>query len=76
MREAGIPVSIPECDRIEGLEERIGAAMDSLRDYGLFYFLKHLVKKTKLLSALQGAGLRFGKSCVCSVFISLQATSR
>jgi hypothetical protein len=37
MREAGTPVSVPECDRIEGLEERISAAMDSLKDYGLFY---------------------------------------
>jgi hypothetical protein len=55
MREAGTPVSIPECDRIEGLEERISAAMDSLRDYGLFYFLKNLAGKTKMLSALQGA---------------------
>jgi hypothetical protein len=59
MRDAGTPVSIPECDRIEGLEERIGAAMDGLRDYGLFCFLKNLAKKTKLLSALQGAAPSF-----------------
>ena len=53
MREAGTPVVIPETDRIEGLEERISEAMDSLKSYGLFYFLKKSGEKIKLIKILQ-----------------------
>jgi len=53
MREAGTPVPIPETDRIDGLEERINEALDSLKSYGLFYFLKKAGEKIKLIKILQ-----------------------
>ena len=53
MREAGTPVAIPETDRIEGLEERISEVLDSLKSYGLFYFLKKAGEAIKLIPILQ-----------------------
>ena len=53
MRKAGNPIIVPETDRIDGLEERISEAMDSLKSYGLFYFLKKLGEKIKLIKILQ-----------------------
>ena len=53
MREAGTPIAIPETDRIDGLEERINDALDSLKSYGLFYFLKKAGEKIKLIKILQ-----------------------
>jgi len=53
MREAGTPLDIPETGNINDLEERIGKAMDSLKNYGLFYFLKKLSEKIKLVKILQ-----------------------
>jgi len=45
MRKAGTPLEAAE---IEGLQERIGEAMDSLKSYGLFYFLQKTAEKIKL----------------------------
>ena len=53
MREFGTPVTIPQTDRIDGLEERINEALDSLKSYGLFYFLKKASEKIGLLKILQ-----------------------
>ena len=53
MREAGTPITIPATDRIDGLEERISEALDSLKSYGLFYFLKKIGEKIKLIKILQ-----------------------
>jgi len=53
MREAGTPLVIPETDRIDGLEQRISEALDSLKSYGLFYFLKKTGEKIKLIEILQ-----------------------
>jgi len=53
MKEAGTPITIPETDRLDGLEERIIQAMDSLKSYGLFYFLNKILKNIKLLKILQ-----------------------
>jgi hypothetical protein len=53
MREAGTPVHVSVFDGIEGLEERMAEALDSVRDYGLFYFLKALAEKTGILKILR-----------------------
>jgi len=53
MREAGTPVAIPPPDRIDGLEERIIQALDSLKSFGLFYFLHKTAIKIKLIKILQ-----------------------
>jgi len=50
MREAGTPVELPE---IDGLEEGISEALDSLKSYGLFYFLQKAAQKIKLITILQ-----------------------
>ena len=39
MNDEGTPVAIPQADIIDGLEERISEALDSLKSYGLFDFL-------------------------------------
>jgi len=53
MREEGTPLNILETDRIDGLEERVCEALDSLKSYGLFYFLKKISEKIKLEKILQ-----------------------
>jgi len=53
MREAGTPIAIPQIDMIDGLEERINEALDSLKSYGLFYFLNKNLKEIKLIKILQ-----------------------
>jgi len=53
MRETGTPLTIPETDRLDGLEERISEALNSLKSYGLFYFLKKIGEKIKLIKILQ-----------------------
>ena len=50
MSEAGTPVELPI---IDGLEEHIGKAMDSLKIYGLFYFLEKVGEKIKLIKILR-----------------------
>ena len=50
MREAGTPVEIP---RINELEEHISVALNSLKIFGLFYFLQKLGEKIKLIKILQ-----------------------
>ena len=52
MNEAGTPVELPV---IEGLEEHVGKALDTLKIYGLFYFLKKAGEKIKLIKILQQA---------------------
>jgi hypothetical protein len=53
MREAGTPVAVPPADRIDGLEQRIGEALDSMKSYGLFYFLKEAAEQIKLIKILK-----------------------
>ena len=53
MREAGTPLAIPETDRIDGLEQRISEALDSLKSYGMFYFLRKTAEKIKLIKVLE-----------------------
>ena len=53
MKVAGTPLTIPQTDMINGLEERISEALDSLKSYGLFYFLNKNLKKIKLIKILQ-----------------------
>jgi hypothetical protein len=62
MREAGTPVELPE---IEGLQERLLEALQSLKSYGLFYFLQKLGEKIKLVKILQKHFPRAGKSFLC-----------
>ncbi|MCL2138864.1 MAG: transposase [Treponema sp.] len=50
MREAGTPVELPLA---EGLEEHVSKALDSLKTYGLFYFLKKAAEKIKLIEILE-----------------------
>ena len=50
MREAGTPVELP---LVDGLEEHVSKALDSLKTYGLFYFLKMAAEKIKLIKILQ-----------------------
>jgi transposase len=70
MREAGTPVDIPSFDGIDGLEERISQALDSLKDYGLFYFLKKIAEKTKLLEALKETIPRYWEQlCMLSFYL-------
>jgi hypothetical protein len=53
MREAGTPVHVSAFDGIDGLEERLQEALDSARNYGQFYFLKHLAEQTGLLRIIK-----------------------
>ena len=46
IRQAGKPLPVSVFDGIDGFEQRMREALDSVRDYGLFYFLKHLAEKT------------------------------
>ena len=70
MREAGTPISIPETDRIDGLEERISEALDSLKSYGLFYFLKKIGEKIKLIKILQQTLPRYWEEiCMMSFYL-------
>lgn len=57
MMEAGTPVAIPDTlsHSIDDLEQRVGKALESLRDYGVHYFLKSIAKKIKLLALLEEA---------------------
>jgi hypothetical protein len=50
MNEAGTPVELPA---IDGLEEHVGKALDSLKIYGLFYFLQKVAEKIKLIKILR-----------------------
>ena len=50
MRATGTPVEIPQTN---GFEERVGEVLDSLKSYGLFYFLQKLGEKTKLVKILR-----------------------
>jgi hypothetical protein len=52
MREAGRPVEIPETN---GLDERLSEALDSLKSYGLFYFLQKAAEKIRLITILKQA---------------------
>jgi transposase len=70
MREAGTPLSIPETDRIDGLEERVSEALDSLKSYGLFYFLKKTGEKIKLIKILQQTLPRYWEElCMLSFYL-------
>jgi transposase len=53
MNEAGTPVAITQAGKIDGLELRICQAMDSLKSYGLYYFLQKISEKIKLIKILQ-----------------------
>jgi hypothetical protein len=53
MRAAGTPLRVSVFDGIDGFEQRMQEALDSVRDYGLFYFLKHLAEKIGILALLQ-----------------------
>jgi transposase len=53
MRQAGTPLSVSVFDSIDGFEQRMQEALDSVRDYGLFYFLKQLAEKMGILAILQ-----------------------
>jgi transposase len=53
MREEGTPVGIPVMSELE--EARISEAMDSLKSYGLFYFLQKVGEKIKLVTILKQA---------------------
>jgi hypothetical protein len=53
MRQAGTPLHVSVFDGIDGFEQRMQEALDSVRDYGLFYFLKHLAEKTGLLTVIK-----------------------
>ena len=50
MREAGTPVELPTVD---GLEEHVRKALDSLKIYGLFYFLQKIGEKIKIIKILR-----------------------
>jgi len=50
MREAGTPVELPV---IDGLEEHVRKALDSLKIYGLFYFLQKVGEKIKIIKILR-----------------------
>jgi len=50
MSEAGTPVELPI---IHGLEEHVGKALDSLKIYGLFYFMEKVGEKIKLIKILR-----------------------
>jgi hypothetical protein len=70
MREKGTPLDIPSFDGIEGLEERMSQALNSLRDYGLFYFLKNIAEKTKLLAVLKETIPRYWEQlCMLSFYL-------
>jgi len=55
MREAGTPLDIPETNMADGLAQRMSEALDSLKSYGLFYFLRKTAEKIKLIQTLQKA---------------------
>jgi hypothetical protein len=70
MREAGTPIAIPQADMLDGLDERISEAMDSLKSYGLFYFLKKTGEKIKLIKILQQALPKFWQElCMISFYL-------
>ena len=50
MSKAGTPVELPA---IEGLEEHVSKALDSLKSYGLCYFLQKSAEKIKLIKILR-----------------------
>ena len=50
MRKEGTPVELPD---ISGLEERISEALDSLKSFGLTYFLQKVGEKIKLVKILR-----------------------
>ena len=55
MQAAGTPVAVPPFDGLDKIEDRIARALDSLRDYGVFYFLKSIVEQTGIQCALKQA---------------------
>jgi hypothetical protein len=70
MRKAGTPLHVSVFDGIEGLEERIQEALDSVRDYGLFYFLKALAEKTGLLKITKETiGGYWSEVCMLSFYL-------
>jgi transposase len=70
MREAGTPLSIPETDRIDGLEDRLSEALDSLKSYGLFYFLKKSGEKIRLINILQQTMPKYWEElCMLSFYL-------
>jgi len=50
MSEAGTPVELPV---IDGLEEHIRKALDSLKIYGMFYFFQKIGEKIKIIKILK-----------------------
>ena len=50
MNEAGTPVELPT---IDGLEEHVIKALDSLKIYGLFYFMEKVGERIKLIKILK-----------------------
>jgi len=62
MSEAGTPVELPI---IDGLEEHIIKALDSLKIYGLFYFLEKASEKIKLTKILRQAFPAFKRTAWC-----------
>jgi hypothetical protein len=73
MMKAGTPLPISPADPLDGLEEKIRNALNSLRDYGLFYFLKYCVEKTGLLEILKESFPRhWGELCMTSFYLIAQ----
>ena len=68
MREAGTPLDIPETNLADGLAERISEALDSLKSYGLFYFLKKAAEKIKLIKTLQQALPKYWEELCMTAF--------
>jgi hypothetical protein len=70
MRQAGTPLRVSVFDGIDGFEQRMREALDSVRNYGLFYFLKHLAEKTGLLAVIQETiPAYWSELCVLSFYL-------
>jgi len=70
MREAGTPLDIPETNLADGLAERMSEALDSLKSYGLFYFLRKSAEKIKLIKTLQKALPKYWEElCMMSFYL-------
>ena len=75
MNEAGTPVSIPETDMTERVEEKIYEALDNVKSYGLFYFLEKVAEKIKLISILQQTIPKYWKE-ICNLCFYLIASDK
>jgi transposase len=55
MRTAGTPIVVPETleQILDDLPNRLSRALEGLRDYGVYYFLKHIAQRIKLLYSLE-----------------------